>query len=179
MTREELIRINAERLEKIDIDMRPRVELVLRWMYEQGQPAVIHPHVWRSPELQLEKFKAGYSKVQWGFHCATREGKPASLAADIIHADDGYMDRHEKYKRGTADELFWLHVGHAARKFGLRWGGYWGLSKDKIDILTSRVMSLDVTGLDHATDFGWDVAHVETNKLTWVEAFDLHNRSMM
>ena len=182
-----LIEINKERLELMEPETASRVSKLLIWMYEQGFQALIHVHVWRSPELQYEKFIKGFSQVTWGFHCAMIGGKPASLAADIIEANDGYMDSKE-YANNNTDERFWIHLGHGAKKFGLRWGGYFGLSQDRRKQVAELVeKKTTVIGIkdgkeihfDRERFLGWDVAHVETDQYTWSEAFELHKRGLL
>jgi len=149
---------NAERLEKVDPSIRERVSMCLEYLESQGHRPVIDGDVWRSPETQLRKFRQGVSKAKWGFHCATtKDGKPGSLAADIVDAD----------RLWTAGEDYWLDVGRAALKAGLGWGGFFGLK----DAEKERLRKI----LDGETDpakvtRGWDPAHVQVAGLEISEA---------
>jgi len=170
----EIIDINATRLLLVDDCIKEQVQDCLARMHKLGQPAIIHSDVWRSPENQLDKFRRGVSKVQWGYHCATRRGKPASLACDIVHADLFWFDKTAIESK--TDEYFWLCLGHCADEASLDWGGYWfgdwntDAGRAKINFLESRTKNLDVSGLETKKHFGWDVAHVEVRDVSIDEA---------
>jgi hypothetical protein len=121
---------NQDMLLKIDRSIRPAVAAVLKDLEKQGQRPLIDGGVWRSPAEQLEKFKHGFSKVRWGFHCATtKDGKPDSLAADIVDAN----------KMWNASREFWLRLGASAVAHNLGWGGFFGLPKHMKDGLTAEL----------------------------------------
>lgn len=170
----EIININTTRLLSVDDCIKEQMQALLNGMHKLGQPAVIHKDVWRSPELQELKFKQGVSKARWGYHCATRNGKPASLACDIVHAE--YLWFEKNHAVSKIDEYYWLCLGHCAREVGLDWGGVWfrdwpnQSALDKIKFIESRADSLDVSGLETTRHFGWDVAHVEVKGVSSEEA---------
>ena len=158
MTEDERKRLNAERLKLIDTSIRSRVAHVITDMEAAGHKPFIHGDVWRSPQKQIELFKRGVTKVRWGFHCATTpQGKPGALAADVIDASKGW----------NAPATFWLALGAAAKKHGLHWGGYFGLTS------TLKKALHDALGTSAATSrmkLGWDVAHVEIAGVTVAQA---------
>ena len=171
---EQIRNINNTRLLSVDESIRDQVIMCLDRMHELEQPAVIHRDVWRSPALQELKFRQGVSKLKWGYHCATRNGKPASLACDIVHIDHAWFSKFDAtYK---ADEYFWLCLGRSAKEAGLDWGGEWMWNwpskeaTEKVRKLNERIDTLDATGLETARDFGWDVAHIEVRGVSAEEA---------
>lgn len=145
---------NQIRLALIDVSIRARVAAVLGRLESRGLDPLIATDVWRSPAVQLQKFRQGVSKLRWGFHCATtKEGKPGSLAADIVDANLNW----------NAPASFWLAVGAAAAEFGLSWGGFFGLAREQREHLTAILENFRTSGTIGAKPiFGWDVAHVET-----------------
>lgn len=59
----------------------------------QGWPVRVY-ETYRSAERQAELKAAGRSQVSWSLHQATdADGNPAALAADIIHASDGWNNK--------------------------------------------------------------------------------------
>jgi hypothetical protein len=149
---------NNDMLLKIDKTIRPAVKAVLADLEKQGQRPLIDRGVWRSPAEQLEKFKHGFSKVKWGYHCATtKDGKPDSLAADIVDAN----------KMWDASREFWLRLGASALKHDLGWGGYFGLPKAMKESLRAEVRHKN---FNSPAKLGWDAAHVETSRVTIAEA---------
>jgi hypothetical protein len=104
-----------------------------------------HPVIataWRSPDDQLKAYEAGNSKLRWGLHCATANGKPDSLAVDIVDATLGW----------GAPKAFWLSLARHALDLGLEPGASWGLSGAQRKALTRG-------GADAV--LGWDPAHVQ------------------
>lgn len=149
---------NNERLLLIDKSVRAKIAAVIKDMEGHGLKPLIAKEVWRNPKEQLALYKAGRSKVSWGFHCAcTPDGKPASLAADIIDADLAW----------NASRKFWLMLGSSAMAHGLGWGGMWGLPKS---LKTGLLKVIECKDWDCAVKFGWDVAHIETTNVTVKEA---------
>jgi hypothetical protein len=143
---------------RIDKTIRPAVDAVVRDLERQGQRPLIDAGVWRSPADQLDKFKHGFSKVKWGYHCATtKDGKPDSLAADIVDAN----------RMWNASREFWLRLGASALEHKLGWGGYFGLPKAMKESLRAE---LERRHFDSPAKLGWDVAHVETTRVTIAEA---------
>lgn len=159
MTEAERTKQNTERLLLLDDTIRIPVANVLQELEIRGFKPKIDKDVHRTPARQLELFKQGRTKVRWGFHNATtKDGKPGSLAADIVDASLAW----------NAPRSFWLALGAAAKKYGLNWGGYFGLSiaqKAAVD------KALDVVGgINGKLQLGWDVAHVETTRVSIAEA---------
>jgi hypothetical protein len=149
---------NAERLLLVDKSIRAQVKAVLTDLEALNQRPLIAPEVWRSPALQLQKFKEGTSQLKWGFHCATTPaGKPASLAADIVDAN----------KLWGASRAFWLKLGSRALAHNLGWGGLWGLP---VNVRTGLREALKNKNWRSKSKLGWDVAHVETTRVTIAEA---------
>lgn len=167
MTNEELYRINVDRLKLICPTIRARVEQCLTSMFNYGERPLISKDVWRSPELQLQKFNQGVSRRKWGYHCATLpDGSPGSLAADIISAEHAWFDGKEIAKEAAIsdiDEKFWFRLGWSARRAGLDWGGLWFDDPAQVDKMMQALNTGIWVGLETKRDFGWDVAHVEVH----------------
>ena len=113
---------------------------------------------WRSPAAQLAAFKAGNSKLKFGFHNVTsKAGKPEALAVDILD-DDHPLDPPTR---------FLLMLASSARAHGLQSGILWGLStarRKKIEeVLASK-------NWDARVAVGWDPCHVEVTGLTVTRA---------
>lgn len=161
MTDEERRQTNDERLLLVDESIRLQVRAVLASMEHYGHKPLIAAEVWRSPEKQMEMYRRGVSKVKWGFHCATRNGKPASLAADIVDAA----------KAWSASKAFWVTLGYCARAQGLGWGGEWGLTASLKKGLAAAMDTVPGgCAIDASVKIGWDPAHVETRRVTVAEA---------
>jgi hypothetical protein len=86
-----------------------------------------------------------------------RNGKPASLAADIIDADHGW----------NVPRSFWLILGSSALAHGLSWGGLWGLSAK---LKNGTLSSINANDWDANVKLGWDLAHVETSTVSIQDA---------
>lgn len=158
MDEQRRIATNLARLELLDSSIRELVGNALRIVEACGYRPVIDKNVWRTPAEQLALYRAGRTRLRWGYHCATRDGKPASLAADIICADRGW----------NVPMSFWLAVGHAARVVGLEWGGLWGLPPGVRRQLWERVREWPCS--TEGIKLGWDPAHVQTAHLTVAQA---------
>jgi hypothetical protein len=151
-------KLNGERLLLVDTSIRAQARAVLTDMEGLNMRPLIAPEVWRSPALQLQKFREGTSKLKWGFHCATTQaGKPASLAADIVDAN----------KLWGASQEFWLKLGSCALAHDLGWGGFWGLPAN---VRVGLTVTLERKQWKAKVKLGWDVAHVETTRVTVAEA---------
>lgn len=161
MKESERIAVNAARLLLVDPTIRDQVAAVIATLEFYGCRPKVAREVWRDPAEQLEMFRRGVSRVRWGFHCATRDGQPASLAADIVDADLNW----------NASVRFWIVLGYAARAQGLGWGGRWGLPKPllrALDAMLDRVKA--GAPIDPRVKIGWDAAHIETARVTVAEA---------
>lgn len=152
------LKLNRERLELLHPTIRTKVKAVLMDMQGHQLRPVLASSTFRSPAEQLKLYNTGRSKVKWGFHCAVSPtGKPESLAADIIDADLGW----------NASQRFWLMLGSSAMAHGMTWGGLWGLP-DSIERGLLKAISDKVW--DKPVKLGWDVAHIETKRVTIAEA---------
>lgn len=182
MTEQERLEHNKTMLLKIDEHestgfVRSKVENILLSL-SVYMPAIIHRDVSRSEAEQLKKYMSGVSQVRWGFHCFTREGKAASLAADIVSADYNYFD-DKQFIFTDADEMFWLLLGSFAMENGLNWGGFFGLEKGEVGIIKRMFEANSYNQLENYAyevrnkrkRLGWDVAHVECSKLSIPEAY--------
>lgn len=159
MDRTKRVSLNAERLTLVSPSIRQQVIGVLQDVEGAGFEPLIAKDVWRSPARQLELYRQGRSKAKWGFHCGTTpEGKPDSLAADIVDADFAW----------DAKQAFWLAVGRAAFERGLGWGGFWGLKPPQKAALEATIISPPAVPIKIA--LGWDVAHVEVAGISISEA---------
>ena len=113
--------------------MRDKVAKFLSLVQQDGIRIKVTT-VWRSPKRQLELYQQGRSKpgkkVTWlkeGLHNKTIDGKPASLAIDIVP-----VDVHGKpiwSTQGKAMEV-WNKLGELGMESGLQWGGNWNKTKD-------------------------------------------------
>ena len=149
---------NREMLSRVDKSIRGAVSAVLKDLEKQGQRPLIDKGVWRSPKEQEEKFKKGFSKVRWGFHCATTPaGKPDSLAADIVDAN----------KFWNASREFWLRLGASAIAHDLGWGGFFGLPSRMKAGLRAELLHKNFKS---PAKLGWDTAHIETTRVTIAQA---------
>lgn len=164
MTETQREKRNAERLLLIDVTIRDKVRAVLSSMEHYGHRPLIAAEVWRDPALQLSMYKRGVSKLKWGFHCSTRNGKPASLAADIVDAA----------KAWNASREFWLCLVYASMAQGLGSGAFWGLPAPQRERLRRLAVEVTRDGRKLKTtdkvEFGWDRAHSETKRVTVAEA---------
>ena len=138
MTELERIQRNRDNLVKIDEhpdtgNVRSKIEQTLLTL-SVYMPAIIHKDVFRTEAEQLKKYYDGVSQVKYGFHCFTRAGSPASLAADIVSSDYNYFD-DKQFVLTDTDEIFWLLLGSIAVENGLSWGGFFGLEKGEVGIL--------------------------------------------
>lgn len=162
--------LNAERLELIDPSIRKQVANVIATLefYAEytGHLPLIGAEVFRTPAKQRELKRRGVSKVSWGYHCATigEDGKtPGSLAADIVDSEKGWNGVSAK---------FWLCIAYAARAQGLNWGGYFGVNAKQrarlIELMEYVPLKKELP--NEKIPFGWDVAHVETARVSIAEA---------
>lgn len=153
MTEEIRNRLNCERLLKVDVSIRKKIKAVLTDLEGHGLKPLIAAEVWRDPALQLKLFKQGRSKLRWGFHCATRNGKPASLAADIVDAAKGW----------NASKEFWLKLAASARAHELQSGVYWGLPQSMRAAIEWAIIHREWKA---NIKIGWDPAHVQVSGLS-------------
>lgn len=106
-----------EKINTLDVKMRPKVRAVLKEMTALGfQPKIYF--AWRSLYEQKEIVAAGNSKVNFSFHTAYKDGVPNAYAVDII-------DKRWAWSDDAAKNGFWKALGAAGKKQGLIWGGDW------------------------------------------------------
>lgn len=161
MTDEKRAALNAERLLLVDETIRRQVGNVLATLEFYGFRPLIAKEVWRDPAVQLAMYKRGVSKLKWGFHCFTRGGRPASLAADIIDAQ----------KAWNASREFWVILGYAAKAQHLGWGAYWGLTPALKTGLEQAFEVVKSGGkVPGSVKLGWDPAHVQVAGITVAQA---------
>jgi hypothetical protein len=94
-------------------ELRRVVARAIERMRKAGFPCYVHT-VWRSPQVQLQKFKQGRSKLRSGAH-------NRSAAADVVHA-------HHHWDCAKPYWDFWgLCLQEAAQSEGVKinWGGDW------------------------------------------------------
>lgn len=148
---------NKTKLFELYPAFRTRIEAVLREMEQAGYRPRIQT-AWRSQAEQLEAYRHGTSKVQFGFHNVTGAGgMKESLAADILDDD-----------RPTTGKLdFMLHLAAAAEASGLTTGIRWDLA-DADSVLID--IALQNKHWDAKVRVGWDPLHVEPVGITIMEA---------
>jgi len=137
--------VESRSLGDLDPAFRERLEQVLTQLEHRG----FHPRIratWRSPERQRHYRRLGWSRLDWGLHCATTpDGRPAALAADV---DDARAATDPQRAR------FYLALREAAPDHGLVTGGTWSRSSRR----WARY------------DLGWDPGHVQPAGLTSAQA---------
>lgn len=150
---------NQRKLQELYPGFRARIEAVLKEIERSGYRPRVQA-AWRSPAEQLEAYRRGTSKVQYGFHNVTGAGgEKESLAADIW--DD---DRLEKVKVD-----FMLHLAAAAEANGLITGIRWDLA-DEDSVLID--IALQNKNWGAKIRVGWDPLHVEPVGITIQDAKD-------
>jgi hypothetical protein len=159
MNESDRIAYNKNKLQELYPPFRALIEGVMKDMELAGYRPRLQVG-WRSPADQLEAYKKGTSKVQFGFHNVTgATGAKESLAADIW--DD---DRLEQVKVD-----FMLHLAAAAEARGLITGIRWDL-KDEDSVLID--IALQNKNWGAKIRVGWDPLHVEPLGITIQEAKD-------
>jgi len=148
---------NNKKLQEYYPPFGTRIEAILKELEAAGYRARIYTG-WRSQAEQIEAYKHGTSKVQFGFHNVTgANGAKESLAADIID-DDHPTDTRLDFK---------LHLAAAAEAQGLTTGIRWDL-KDEDSVLID--IALQNQHWDAKVRIGWDPLHVEPVGITIQEA---------
>ena len=153
------IAFNKNRLQELYPSFRLRIEEVLKEMEQAGYRPRIQT-AWRSVADQLEAYRRGTTRVQFGFHNITgANDTKESLAADIW--DD---DRLEQVKVD-----FMLHLAAAAEAQGLTTGIRWDLAE-----ADQKLIDLAVKHQiwDAKLRVGWDPLHTEPVGITIQEAKD-------
>lgn len=156
MNDKQLTARNAAMLAQLDERFRVRIKRVMQLMVGLGERPRIQC-AWRSEAEQLEAFTAGKSKVRWGFHCASRDGGPAALAADILD-DRNPLAPPKSYML----RLAWA-ASNSICQTGIEWGLPAGLASATRAAYIGEHFGADVR-------VGWDPCHVEPADLTIAEA---------
>ena len=148
---------NYVKIHELHPSVRPRMEAVIQELESYGYRPRIQ-EAWRSPKDQLAAYRAGTSKVKFGFHNVTAadEAKEA-LAADIWDDDRPF----------NAKTHFMLHLLAAAEKNGLTTGIRWSLSENRIQLIEDAISKED---WKRPVWVGWDPLHVEVTGITIQEA---------
>lgn len=158
MTKQERDKLNAQRLQKVYVTLRPKLQAVLDDMEGHGWQPLIDAAVHRTPAEQLALFNKGYSKTKFSFHNCTGKGNtPESLAADITDARHGW----------SSPSKFWLMLTASAEAHGLSTGIRWGLSKAERQTIDKALASRN---FDAKINLGWDTAHVEVQGISLLAA---------
>jgi len=148
---------NQNKLKDIYPFFRTKIEAVIREMELAGYRPRVQT-AWRSPADQLDAYRRGTSKVQYGFHNVTgTNGEKEALAADIW--DDDLL---QKVKVN-----FMLRLAAAAEANGLITGIRWDLP-DEDSVLIG--IALQNKNWDAKIRVGWDPLHVEVTGMTTQEA---------
>jgi hypothetical protein len=148
---------NENKLKDLYPFFRTKIEAVIREMELAG----FRPRVqsgWRSPAEQLDAYRRGTSKLQYGFHNVTgTNGEKEALAADIW--DDDLLSK--------VKVDYMLRLAAAAEAQGLITGIRWDL-KDEESVLID--IALENKHWDAKVRVGWDPLHVEVTGMTTQEA---------
>src|SRR5258707_5650237 len=159
MLEAERIENNKNKLLELYPPYRPLIDGVMKDMEAAGYRPRLQT-AWRSPADQLDAYKKGTSKVQFGFHNVTgANGAKESLATDIW--DD---DRLEQVKVD-----FMLHLAAAAEARGLITGIRWDLADEDAVLID---IALQNQNWGAKIRVGWDPLHVEPVGITIQEAKD-------
>jgi len=157
MNEPDRILYNKNKLQEMYPYFRVRVEAVIKEMEQAGYRPRVQT-AWRSPAEQLDAYRRGTSKVQFGFHNVTSAtGIKESLAADIWDDD----------RPTTAKVDFMLHLAAAAEAQGLTTGIRWDLA-DEDSVLID--IALQNKNWDAKVRVGWDPLHVEPTGITLQDA---------
>src|SRR5262245_23711903 len=150
---------NQNKLQELYPYVRTRIEAVLKEMEQAGYRPRLQT-AWRSPADQLDAYRRGTSKLQYGFHNVMAEnGEKESLAADIW--DDNLLDK--------VKVDYMLHLAAAAEANGLITGIRWDL-KDEESVLID--IALQNENWNAKVRVGWDPLHVEVTGIRPQEARD-------
>lgn len=148
---------NAMRLQELHPSFRKRIQSVIADLEQQG----LRPRIqdaWRSPEDQMKAFKAGHSKLKFGFHNVTgANGAKESLAVDMLD-DNNPLNPRAPYL---------LRLAAAAEKQGLATGIRWGLP---VKLREAINQALADENWEAPVKIGWDPTHVQPTGITPSEA---------
>lgn len=157
MTEEKRKQRNKDRLTELYPDFRKKIQAVIKALESQG----LRPRIqdaWRSPADQLAAYKAGYSKLKYGFHNVTGpDGRKESLAVDLLD-DNQPLNPRSNYL---------LQVAAIAEEVGLITGIRWGLPANLRAAIDQAIANKDWGA---TVKIGWDPTHIEPTGLTPAEA---------
>ena len=148
---------NAQRMSTLFPAFAARLERVIRRL----EAETLRPRIqdaWRSPEEQLAAFRAGHSKLKFGFHNVTAaDGRPEGLAVDLLD-DNAPL---------SPDRPYILRLAAAAEAEGLSTGVRWGLP---VALRRAIDEALLARAWNAPLKLGWDPLHVEPTGITVREA---------
>ena len=148
---------NQQMLAEMYPAFRTRAQAVLKELEGYGLRPRIQ-EAWRSPQDQMDEFRAGRSRLIYGFHNATAaDGTKEALAADIID-DDSPLGLNLPYV---------LHLIAAAENNDLTTGIYLNLTGQNIAAIHSAVATRNWAA---QLRIGWDPMHVEVTGITTQDA---------
>ncbi len=150
---------NRNKLQELYPSFRTRIDAVLKEMEKAGYRPRIQT-AWRSPADQLDAYRRGTTRVQFGFHNITG----ANDAREALAADIWDDDRLEQVKVD-----FMLHLAAAAEAQGLTTGIRWDLADEDQKLIDLAVKHQI---WDAQLRVGWDPLHVEPLGITIQEAKD-------
>jgi hypothetical protein len=158
MTHDARLARNKQRLEECYPYFRLRLSALLADLTEAGYRPRIQD-AWRSPESQLQKYLAGFSKLRFGLHNATSaSGKKESLAAEVYHDPSPLAPTHR----------YLISLAHYAARHELMTGIEWGLTGRIRETLREAVKTLD---LSYQGKLGWDCQHVQVRGISATRVF--------
>lgn len=150
---------NEQMLGELNPVMAERVRSILAFLEGLGRRPRIQC-AWRSEKEQIAKMKAGNSKLPWGMHCATTpQGKPDSLAVDVIDDDDPL--------ESDTDRTYLLQVAAAARQAKCVSGVLWGIPPAMQGPTNAAIEKRDWKA---QVRIGWDPCHVQAADVTVAQA---------
>lgn len=156
MTDEARGRRNTEMLATCHPAFATRVEAILAWLEDRGfRPRI--QQAWRSVDEQQQLYRAGRSKVQYGFHNVTGPtGAKEALAVDVLD-DDAPL---------APGRVYLLALAIAADTVGCDTGLAWGLPPRLQQTVREIVDAGDLAAADALPKVGWDPCHVQPRHLT-------------
>lgn len=123
--------------------MQPKIAAIIQDMEAHGWKPRIQC-AYRTPSEQAACMKAGYTRVDWSFHCATgKDGSKQSLAADIVNDTCPYKEP-DQFKRDLAS---------SAAAHGLMTGINWSRPYDPWHV-QPRGITTDAARAGKRPDFG-------------------------
>lgn len=159
MTEDQRHARNAARLLELNPGFRSRVAAIIQDLEGAGRRPRIQD-AWRSPADQLAAFRAGRSKLRWGFHNATApDGTPDALAVDLLDDDDVTDDGQINGSRGVG---YVLALARYAGNHRCQTGIAWGLPAGLRSGLATAIADQDLTW----NRIGWDSCHIEPVEIT-------------